>query len=192
MTAQNFREQAWRKLGGRWGTMALVTLVYSVIVGGVGALSLGLAALLLTGPLQAGYYGVSLKLVRVGNVQIEDLFQRFRRFVDYFLASLLISVFTALWSLLFIIPGIVKGISYSMTYYIMIDHPELTPDQARKQSMVLMNGYKWKYFCLLCSFIGWWILCALTFGILSFWITPYQQTACALFYQNILHEKGMV
>ena len=73
-----------------------------------------------------------------------------------------------------------------MSYYILADKPTLTATEIRHRSIELMRGNKWRLFCLEISFIGWWILCILTLGILSFWIIPYQQSAIAAFYQSLL------
>ena len=76
-----------------------------------------------------------------------------------------------------------------MTYYILSDNPVLTANEARKQSMELMRGNKWRLFCLNFSFIGWIILCVITLGILSFWISPYIQSSVAAFYEEISGSK---
>lgn len=91
---------------------------------------------------------------------------------------------------MFLIPGIIKAYSYSMSYFVLTDHPELSANEARKRSMQLMRGKKWKLFCLQISFIGWGFLILLTLGILSFWVVPYMQTATAEFYTDLLAEQG--
>ncbi len=67
----------------------------------------------------------------------------------------LMTVYTLLWSVLLIVPGIIKFISYSMAYYILLDHPEYTASEAIKKSQVLMKGHKLDLFLLSLSFIGW-------------------------------------
>ena len=101
------------------------------------------------------------------------------------LADILMSIFTFLWSLLLFIPGIVKAYSYSMTMYVLADHPEMSATDAIAESQRIMQGNKWRLFCLDLSFIGWLFLCALTLGILTLWIAPYQETARAEFYESI-------
>ena len=73
-----------------------------------------------------------------------------------------------------------------MSYYILIDNPGLSANEARKRSMAMMRGNKWRLFCLDFSFIGWIVLCVLTFGILVFWVAPYQEAARAEFYQDLI------
>lgn len=92
-------------------------------------------------------------------------------------------LFQFLWSLLFIIPGIIKGYSYSMTPYILADCPNVKAKDALKLSMRIMKGKKWSFFVMQLSFIGWDLLSGLTLGILGlFHVIPYKQTAYADFY----------
>ncbi len=98
---------------------------------------------------------------------------------------LLVKVFLMLWTLLFIIPGIVKWYAYSMTVFIAEDEPQLSPMECIDKSMAMMKGHKWQLFLLDLSFIGWFILCMLTFGIGFLWLTPYQGMARVVFYEQL-------
>ena len=177
LVAKDFRQRAWNNLSGKWGTMALATLIMSLITGTGAALAFifigGIVTLIITGPLTAGMCILTLHIVRASNVKIEMLFDGFKIFGKAFLLYILNGIFTFLWSLLFIIPGIIKTYSYSMSYYIFLE---------------MMKGNKWRLFCLHFSFIGWGLLTLLTFGILIFWVQPYMQTAQAEFYQSLLPE----
>lgn len=102
--------------------------------------------------------------------------------------GLLISIYTFLWSLLFFIPGIIKSISYSMAYYIMIDNPSITATEAINRSRKMMYGHKMQYFVLQLSFIGWILLSSLTCGILLLWVMPYMRAASTNFYMAIKGE----
>lgn len=102
--------------------------------------------------------------------------------------GLLISLFTFLWSLLLVIPGIVKSYSYAMAYYIKIDHPEYTAKQAIEESMIMMEGKKMKLFLLDLSFIGWIILGSLCFGIGTLWVTAYIQASRTEFYRDLIGD----
>jgi uncharacterized membrane protein len=97
----------------------------------------------------------------------------------------LVMLFTFLWSLLFIIPGIVKCFSYSMTPFILEEHPELSANEAIDHSRAMMKGHKFDLFWLLLSFIGWGFLCLFTFGIGYLWLTPYMETSVAAFYEDV-------
>jgi uncharacterized membrane protein len=129
---------------------------------------------------------VLLGISRNGSSNFENLFDGFRNGLgNNIVASILVQVFTFLWSLLFIIPGIVKSYSYSMTYFILADNPDMAPTDAIKASREMMDGKKWRLFCLDLSFIGWYLLSILTLGILALWISPYNMMARAEFYESI-------
>ena len=193
MKARDFRRAAWEKLRGKWGTMAIATLIYALILGACGALSLiyigGFAALFLTGAFALGLAIMALAVARKQEVRAAQLFDGFKNYGSSLALYLLIAIFTALWTLLFIIPGIVKAYSYSMSWYILADNPQMGANAARKRSMELMRGNKWRLFCLHCSCIGWLLLCILTLGILTLWIAPYLQTAQAEFYRDLIAER---
>jgi uncharacterized membrane protein len=118
-------------------------------------------------------------------MKFESLFDCTKNFGNVFIASLLQTVFLFFWTLLFWIPGFVKSYSYAMTNYILIDNPNLTGNEAITESRKLMNGNKMKLFLLDLSFIGWYFLTGLTFGILLLYVAPYHQAARARFYESI-------
>ena len=132
-----------------------------------------------------GYAKFNLNLVDKKNAAFETLFEYFSHWKTTTIARLLRALYVFLWSLLFIIPGIVAGFSYAMTDYILAEDPELTADEAISQSKSIMTGNKWRFFCLQFSFIGWDILATLAFGIGHLWLTPYKQAAYAAFYREV-------
>ncbi len=192
LKAKDFRHAAWNKLHGNWGTMALATIIYELFLVACSALSYiyigGIAALFLDGAMTLGFSIMVLNVARKNEARVQHLFSGFRNYVSSLALYLLILIFTFLWTLLFIIPGIIKAYSYSMSWYILADNPDMPANQARKKSMQLMKGNKWRLFCLHFSFIGWLLLGLLTLGILYFWITPYIKTAQAEFYRNLIKE----
>ncbi|MGT2948840.1 DUF975 family protein [Streptococcus devriesei] len=116
------------------------------------------------------------------------------RFGKFFWTDLVMVAFIYLWSFLFIIPGIIKSLSYVMTNYIIKDKLEkgesLTLTQAITESRQLMNGHKWEYFVLQLSFLGWAILANLTLGIGYLWLIPYIETTTAAYYQNLKENSA--
>ena len=102
-------------------------------------------------------------------------------------ALLLTDVYTLLWLLLFIVPGIIKGFySYRLVPYILIDNPDIGAKDAVTKSREMMNGHKWKTFVYDLSFLGWWILTILTLGLLAiFYVSPYKNSADAQLYKAI-------
>ena len=184
MFARDYRQAAWKKLSGNWTTVVVAYLIYSLLMGAFS--SIGLGALLLGGVMAVGMCVITLQISRGGQPGIENLFDGFRKGLgNNIVAGILVQIYTFLWSLLFIIPGIVKSYSYSMTYYILADNPDMTPTEAIKESQEMMRGNKWRLFCLDFSFIGWHLLSILTLGILFLWISPYQNMARTEFYESI-------
>ncbi len=76
-----------------------------------------------------------------------------------------------------------------MSFYILRDRPELTAAEAMKLSQELMQGYKWRLFCVQFSYIGWCILCNITWGILYLWIAPQMQMATVEFYNHYIRPR---
>ena len=150
---------------------------------------LSLAALILGGTVELGYAKFLLKQHDRKELQFSDLFSQFERFGTGFAQKFLRTLFIVLWSLLFIIPGIVKGLSYAMTPFILEDHPEMTASQAIKASMQLMDGHKMDLFILGLSFIGWSLLACLTMGIGFLFLNPYMNAAYAAFYRDISRKQ---
>ena len=95
-------------------------------------------------------------------------------------------LYTVLWSLLFIIPGIVKAYEYRMISYLLAENPNMTKEEAFAMSKQMMTGQKWKAFVLDLSFIGWRILGAITFGIVNiFYVDPYKNMTDAALYEAL-------
>lgn len=132
-----------------------------------------------------GYSRFNLELVDHNDAGFEHLFQYFPDWKNTVCTRLLKGIYVFLWSLLFIIPGIIASYSYAMAEYILAEHPEMPASEALAASKAMMEGNKWRLFCLHFSFIGWSILCAFTLGIGSLWLNPYQNAATAAFYREI-------
>ena len=187
MKARDFRAKAWAACKGNWGVAILSLIIVSIITGICGVIPAvgSLITLVITGPLMLGLAVVFSKLIQGEKAEIANLFDGFKNFVNSFLLYILNSLFTLLWSLLFVIPGIVMSYAYSMSFYILKDNPELSANEARKQSIEMMRGNKWRLFCLDLSFIGWVLLSILTLGILMLWVSPVQQASHAAFYESL-------
>lgn len=137
-----------------------------------------------------GYAGFNLDLVDGrGEAQIGTLFTYFPHWKTAAIARIRQTILVLLWSLLFIIPGIMAAYSYAMTSYILAEHPDMLPGDAIARSRELMAGNRWRLFCLGFSFIGWDILSAMTMGIGGLWLTPYKQAAIAAFYRDLCRNR---
>ena len=137
-------------------------------------------------PLAYGMYIVFLKFYRGDKVDcLSKLFDTFKVYGRALGIGLLVSIYTLLWSLLLIVPGIIKSYAYGMSYFILHDHPEMSVDEAIDASIVMMKGYKMKLFLLDLSFIGWCFLSVLSAGIGFLWVFPYYSVARVAFYENL-------
>lgn len=194
MTRQTIKAMAKAQMGNNiFGSGWLLALVVCFIPSLAGLLSSipgigGAIVLVVSGPLAYGVAYCFLKQTRDGQpMDIGDVFKGFTvDFTGTFLIGLMTSIFTALWSLLFVIPGIVKGYSYAMANFIKVDHPEYDWKQCITASRQLMDGHKMDLFVQDLSFIGWLIVGSLCFGIGTLWVTPYMQAARAQFYQSLV------
>ena len=184
MDAKYFRDLAKEDYKKYSNKGALTTLVYQAILGAGSAATIGVGALVLPGVMGYGY-SYYTKEVKNDSEQLSNLFKGFDKFLNTFLLGLLLEIYVALWTLLLIVPGIIKSLAYSMAYFIMVDNPEMSSNDAITESKEMMNGYKWRLFCLLFSYIGWHLLAILTLGILEFWITPKIKMAEYEFYLEI-------
>ena len=138
-------------------------------------------------PLTLGYSVAHKDLLQNGDAAItrNTIRHAFSDYVRNAVSILLVYVYTALWTLLLIVPGIVKGLAYSLTHFIVKDNPELSPNEAINLSIKMMKGHKFDLFYLYLSFIGWILLAILTLGIGLLWVIPYMQTAMAAFYLDV-------
>lgn len=188
MFAKDYRDRARLAMQGKWNNLAVIALVYSVILSAVSAISSkigGAATLIVGGPFALSWAVISLGTVRGASYKVENLFDGFKNFMPAFLLYLLNTLFVALWSLLFVVPGIVKSLAYSMSYFILAENPNMDQADVRRTSEAMMDGHKWRLFCLNFSFIGWYILSTLTCGILFLWVIPYVQAANAAFFEDV-------
>lgn len=160
---------------------------YLVIAASIGG-TLGFVQFVLGGVVQLGYCKYLLNLHDGRNADIKDLFSEFKRFADGFVLYLLKAIYIFLWTLLFIIPGIVATLKYSMASFILLENPGMKPSDAITESKLLMDGHKGELFILELTFIGWQLLCSLTLGIGYFWLNPYMNVSRAVFYRNLVPQ----
>jgi len=146
---------------------------------------------LTTGGLMLGICLIFLNICRTQPAHIGQLFRYFtngKLLIRGMMWHVLQSIYLMLWSLLFIIPGIIKWFSYSMTPYILIDHPELSVNEAITKSREMMNGHKMELFALQLSFIGWLLLSLLTLGLGFIWLIPFYSATEVQFYCKMKGE----
>lgn len=197
----------------RWWKMTLATIAIYLISGGfsiyvniatvinrddpsttVGYSSSVITLLLIPFTIAAsGYY---LNHIRGFNPEWKSLYKEgIDNYGSYLVTGVLVNVFTVLWSLLFVVPGIIKSLAYSQANYVIHDNPRLKGKEAIEISKRMTNGFKGDLFSMYLSFIGWYILVGLTGGILSIYVTPYVETTAAMYYENLKRysiENGIV
>lgn len=186
-TASEFRALARDNLKGNWGKAILVSLIAMIVpsllnlIPGIGSI----VSLVLTGQIVVGELIFYRKLNSKANPEVKDILDDFaENFISNFCTYLLMVLYLMLWAFLFIIPAIVKAFSYSMTMYLKSVKPNMGHNEAITLSRKIMDGKKFRLFCLSLSFIGWAILCIFTLGIGFVWLVPYMQSATTAFYQE--------
>ncbi|MBQ2923455.1 MAG: DUF975 family protein [Tyzzerella sp.] len=127
---------------------------------------------------------VYLNLTAGGTAEVKGAFTGFDDFWSAFKVNFLVGLFTFLWSLLFVIPSIVKGYSYSMALYILAENKGKVALECINESKAMTDGHKMDLFVLDLSFIGWLLLCGITFGIAYIWVGPYMQATLANAYKS--------
>lgn len=191
MNNEEIRREAREFLKDKWLNLALVWLIFGAVLSlvpatlGIG----GIVALIVGGPLMLGISRIFLKLWHRQDFQIEEMFQGFNDFSRSLVAYLLMCLYVFLWSLLLVVPGIIAAISYSMTFFIMAEDPKIEAQEAMRKSKAMMEGHKSEYFSLLFSFIGWFLLACLTWGLGFLLLSSYTTMASTIFYQRL---KGQV
>ena len=218
MNRSELKEEAKKSLKGKYNDAVIMLLIVILISAGAAVIgsiidtSLGLVnkqtftigtqvleyqttglftsllSMTLTCFLGFGIIEYFLNISRGKEVNWKDIFKRYDLFVYFFVLSLIVSIFTFLWSLLFIIPGIIAAFSYSLVYYLKLDNPDLEYMDNIKKSKELMKGHKWEYFVLELSFLGWIILVPFTCGILAFWLVPYMSVTQCNFYNKLINK----
>lgn len=173
-------QSARESLDGKWGIAILGFLLYNIILSFASYISL-----IIAGPFALGISLFALNLSRGKEVKIEQIFKGFNHFLNCLLAYLLMVVYVLLWSLLLIVPGIIKALSFSMVFFILADNPELNYNEALEESEKIMDGHKWQLFKLNIRFFLWGLLCILTLGIGFLWLVPYIYVTYAKFYDEL-------
>ena len=133
--------------------VGLVLLLWAIVI------------LVIGGATTLGYAKYNLNLVDDKNPKLKDIFSQYDRLGTGFGMQFFRGLFTFLWSLLFVIPGIIASYSYYMTPFILCERPDMTAREAIRESKELMRGNKWRLFCLEFSFIGWELLASGVMGV---------------------------
>lgn len=188
MNRAELKAMAKAQIKGKIGILFVITLLVGLIGGALNAIPVvgSIASLVLSPALVLSLVRVYLNIIKdIKQPEVSDAFSGFDDFLAAFKVQLLVAVYTFLWSLLFIIPGIIKGLSYSMSMYILAENKGMSARECIERSKQMTEGHKMELFILGLSFFGWALLGALTLGILYIWLTPYMQATYANAY-NLL------
>lgn len=205
---QYYKNEALSALRGNWANALVATIILvalalffssndainsyyqRIVINPFIGYSLSFISLFVLLPLAAGYSNSMRVLLETGDNRLTNnsFSLAFGNWLHVVWGMILSTIYIFLWTLLLIIPGIIKSYSYALTPYILVEHPEMSANEAIEESMRLMDGHKFDLFYLQLSFIGWAILSILSLGLGVFWLIPYQMTAQAAFYRDIKNE----
>lgn len=192
MNRAELKSKASGQIKGKIGILFLISLVIGVI-SAVASFVLSLipvvgsviAAIIVTPAFALSTVRVYLNLIGGRNPEINDAFSGFDDFWSAFKVQFFVGLFTFLWSLLFIIPGIIKSISYSMSMYILAENKGKGALECIDESKAMTNGHKAELFVLSLSFIGWVLLGMITCGIAYIYVLPYMNATFANAYESL-------
>lgn len=178
-----------------WKSSLLVfasSIALAIILGIISCGALAFITELLALPLYIGFISYILGLTRKEEVSLTDIFQDYKK-IGLIVVTLIISyVFIIFGYILLIIPGIMIAFSLVMVGYLLADSKETSISEAKniiRESIEMMNGYKLDYFIFELSFIGWYFLGAITFGIAYIYVIPYFTFANTLYYQRLKEKR---
>lgn len=185
MERAQLKAAAKSQIKGKIGILFVITLIIALIsIAATAILSLipggGLiVSIIITPAFTLSLARVYLNVINGYHPDAGDAFSGFDDFWSAFKVTFLVGLFTFLWSLLLIIPGIIKSLSYSMSTYILAENKGKSALACINESKAMTDGYKMDLFVLGLSFIGWVFLCCITFGIAGIWVIPYAQATYA-------------
>ncbi len=191
MNRAELKAAAKSQIKGKIGVLFLITLIIGLISGAAGAILAAIpggsivVSVIITPAFALSMVRVYLNVVNGGTPKAGDAFCGFDDFWAAFKVTFLVGLYTFLWSLLFVIPGIVKSFSYSMATYILAENKGKSATECINESKAMTEGHKMDLFVLGLSFIGWGLLCGITFGIAAIWVVPYMQATYANAYNSL-------
>lgn len=197
MNRIELKSQAKQQIKGKIGILFVIWLIIAVI-SGIASLVLSLIpfvgsiadAIIVTPAFALSIVRVYLNITSNAMPSAGDAFCGFDDFWSAFKVNFLVGLFTFLWSLLFVIPGIIKSYSYSMSMYILAENQGKAALECINESKLMTNGYKMDLFVLSLSFIGWALLGVITFGIAFIWVIPYINATYANAYNSLKSVKA--
>lgn len=191
MNRAELKAAAKEQIKGKIGILFVITLIIGLISGAAGAILSFIpggsivASVIITPAFMISIIRVYLNVVKGEQPKVSDAFSGFDDFWAAFKVNFLVGLFTFLWSLLFVIPGIIKALSYSMSLYILAENKGKPALECINESKAMTEGHKAELFVLGLSFYGWLLLCGITFGIAYIWVGPYMQATYINAYNSL-------
>lgn len=191
MNRAELKAAAKSQIKGKIGILFVVSLIIGLISGAASALlslipgGAIVAAIIITPAFSLSLVRVYLSVVKGNTPKAADAFCGFDDFWAAFKVTFLVGLFTFLWSLLFVIPGVIKGYSYSMSLFILAENKGKPALECINESKAMTNGHKMELFVLGLSFIGWGLLCTITLGIAGIWVVPYMEATYTNVYNSL-------
>ena len=199
MNTAELKANAKEQLRGKWAVAIGTVLVANILIdsdvmykvsekfGLIGlSISCSLISLFLGGVISVGLCKFLLDMTtKREEPRFETLFSQFNLYLKTLGLNILITLSVCIGTILFIVPGIIVGLMFSQSYYILSEDPSKSITQCIKESVDMMNGHKWDLFYLELTFIGWWLLTAITVGIAGLWVAPYVKVTETNFYLSI-------
>ena len=204
MNTAELKANAKEQLRGKWAVAIGTVLVANILIdsdvmykvsekfGLIGlSISCSLISLFLGGVISVGLCKFLLDMTtKREEPRFETLFSQFNIYLKTLGLNILITLSVCIGTILFIVPGIIVGLMFSQSYYILSEDPSKSITQCIKESVDMMNGHKWDLFYLELTFIGWWLLTAITVGIAGLWVAPYVKVTETNFYLSIKNKKS--
>lgn len=199
MNTAELKANAKEQLRGKWAVAIGTVLVANILIDsnvmykvsqefgvyGLG-ISFSLISLFLGGVISVGLSKFLLDVAtKREEPRFETLFSQFNIYLKTLGLNILITLAVCIGTILFIVPGVIVGLMFSQSYYILCEDPSKSITQCIKESVDMMNGHKWDLFYLELTFIGWWLLTAITIGIAGLWVSPYVKVTETNFYLSI-------
>jgi len=200
------KSNAKAQLKGKWGLAILTLLVGGIICNGFSAgvrffephggsitVTGNLINILLGGVITLGISKFVLNIAtNKEEASFNDLFSGFNIYLKTLGLWIVMGVCIGISTLCLIVPGIIVSLMFSQAFFILCENNEKSIKECLEESSEIMKGNKAELFVLELSFIGWWLLAGITFGIGALFVYPYQQITCANFYLAIRNRRSVV
>lgn len=192
MDFSDFKSIAKQQIKGNLGVLGCLTILLGIISYVANVLDFPFVQIylfLILPGIELGMSLIYLGLIDGKKSALNDIFKGFNNnYTKCISLNFLIMLFVTLWTFLLVIPGIIKLYSYSLSFYILADNPEMSALDAIGESRVLMKGHKFDLFMLHLSFLGWVLLGVLTLGIGFIYVGPYLAATNANFYRSLVDK----